>query len=103
MDESELQKVVAALMPALVPALGPVIAEAISAAVVRELRHQRRTAPAPDSWMTQAQAAEYLRISPKTLCAHRAQGKIKGKLFGKRWRYSKESLDAALNSPWLTA
>ncbi len=98
MNDDELQKIVVAL----VPALGPVIADAVSAAVVRELRHQRRTAPAADGWMTLAQAAEYLRISPKTLCAHRAQGRIKARLFGKRWRYSKESLDAALNSPWLT-
>jgi len=98
MDESELQKIVAVL----IPALGPVIADAIAAAVVRELRHQRRTEADPAGWMTLRQAAAYLKISPKTVCAWRSDGKIKGKLFGKRWRFDKESLDAALVSPWLT-
>lgn len=86
----------------LIPALGPIIAQAVEKAVVREIRHQHRVSADPEGWMTQAAAADYLKISPKTLCQWRSEGRIKAHLVGKRWRYSKEALDAVAVSPWLT-
>ncbi|MBF0406443.1 MAG: helix-turn-helix domain-containing protein [Candidatus Riflebacteria bacterium] len=75
----------------------------IREAVREEFRHLRRTTSASsDTWMTQAQASEYLKISPKTLCRLRAEGKIKGKLFGQRWRYDKATLDKTMVNPWLS-
>jgi len=88
------------------PVLGRILAEHIRSIVqetfTKELRHQRRTVARSDGLMTLAQAADYLRVSPKTVCKMRSEGKIKGELIGKRWRYRAEALEAAVKSPWLT-
>lgn len=91
-----------ALAIALGGIIGPIIERVVTKAVTKELRHQNRVSPDSGGWMTQGQAAAYLRISPKTLCQWRSEGKIKAHLLGKRWRYHKDALDAVLVSPWLT-
>lgn len=89
-----------ALAEAIAPALGPILAKAIEDSVVRELRHQRRTSPAPDGLMTLAQGAAYLNVSPKTLCAWRSEGRVKALLVGRRWRYPRAALDKVAICPW---
>lgn len=50
-------------------------------------------------WMTESEAATYLKISPDTLA--RMRGKLRPARLGKRWRYRRESLDQALTNHWL--
>jgi excisionase family DNA binding protein len=54
----------------------------------------------PNAWLTATEAAEYLRIEPRTLLAWVRQGKVKGfALSGTKrrvWRFRNQDLDAAL-------
>lgn len=68
------------------------IVKAVVAAVRQELRRH-------DGWLTEAEAAEYLRVSPTTIRENRKV--FKPRLFGKRWKYSRAALDAALINPWI--
>jgi excisionase family DNA binding protein len=53
-----------------------------------------------NEWLTAAEAAEYLRVKPRSLLLWVRQGKIKGyALSGTKrriWRFRREDLDAAL-------
>jgi excisionase family DNA binding protein len=61
--------------------------------------------PIPDrqTWLTVAEAAEYLRIKPRTLLLWVRQGKVKAfALSGTHrhvWRFRREDLDAILTPP----
>ena len=70
---------------------------AIVAAVKTEVR--RSLSP----WLTEAEAADYLRVSPDWIREHRKElgaRVIPGKR-GRSWRYHRESIDRALMSPWM--
>jgi len=88
----------------LVQAIGPTIAgivqEAIEKAVVRELRHQRRTSAAPNKPMTLSQAADYLNMSAKTLNQLVLDGKVVFSLVGKRRRFLQKDLDKLMVRPF---
>ncbi len=54
-----------------------------------------RRADDDETLMTPREAAEYLRVSLRTIRRHLAAGTIRGRRVGKLWRIRKADLDAA--------
>jgi len=72
-------------------------------AEIRELSMSRTTdmsTPPQSEWLTAREAAEYLRIKPRSLLSWVRQGKLQAyALSGSKrriWRFRKEDLDSAL-------
>jgi excisionase family DNA binding protein len=59
--------------------------------------------PGTTPWMTVAEAAQYLRVEPRTLALWARQGKVRGHvLSGTRrnlWRFLRDDLDATMRLP----
>jgi excisionase family DNA binding protein len=51
-----------------------------------------------DRLLTLREAAEVLRLHPRTVRAFVRRGELEGRLIGKRWRFRRESLDAFYES-----
>lgn len=65
---------------------------------------QAQCAPTlPSVWLTATEAAQYLRVSPRTIVEWAREGKIKGHVLSglqrHTWRFRTEELDAILESP----
>jgi hypothetical protein len=67
------------------------------AKLIDAVKAEVRRAMSP--WMTEAEAAEYLGVSPTTIRANRAA--LRPGRIGKRWKYRRENLDRAIKSPWM--
>jgi len=54
-------------------------------------------------WLTATEAAQYLRVEPRTLLMWARQGKVKGYVLSGtkrvRWRFRTEDLDATMSPP----
>jgi excisionase family DNA binding protein len=50
--------------------------------------------PIGDRLLTLKEAAEVLRLSPRTVRAYLQHGEIEGRLIGGRWRFRRADLDA---------
>lgn len=48
--------------------------------------------------LTLREAAEVLRLHPRTVRAFVRRGELEGRLIGKRWRFKRENLDAFYES-----
>jgi len=46
------------------------------------------------SFLTLREAAEILRLNPRTVRHYVSRGEIKGRIIGGRWRFRREDLDA---------
>ena len=61
------------------------------------------TPTTPPEWLTPAEAAQYLKVKPRTVLLWVRQGKLKAyPLSGTKrrvWRFRREDLDAALMAP----
>jgi excisionase family DNA binding protein len=61
------------------------------------------TSETSQSWLTATEAANYLRVKPRTLLAWARQGHVKGHILsGTRrvtWRFLRSDLDATLRAP----
>jgi excisionase family DNA binding protein len=55
---------------------------------------RENAAPIGDRLLTLREAAEVLRLSPRTLREYLKRGEISGKIIGKRWRFRRADLDA---------
>jgi excisionase family DNA binding protein len=57
----------------------------------------------PTTWLTSNEAAQYLRVSPRTIVEWAREGKIKGHVLSgaqrHTWRFRTTELDAMLESP----
>lgn len=51
-----------------------------------------------DAWLTEAEAAKHLKVSPNRMAEFRPKA---GRLLGKRWRYSRQLLDRCLFDPFI--
>ena len=47
-----------------------------------------------ERFLTLAEAAEVLRLSPRTVRNYLKRGEIRGKIIGKRWKFRRADLDA---------
>jgi excisionase family DNA binding protein len=54
--------------------------------------------PLGETLLTLADAAQLLRLSPRTVREYVKRGEIRGKLIGKRWRFRRADLDAFFES-----
>jgi excisionase family DNA binding protein len=54
----------------------------------------RVAAPIGERLLTLREAAEVLRLSPRTVREYVQRGEIKGRIIGKRWRFRRADLDA---------
>jgi excisionase family DNA binding protein len=54
--------------------------------------------PIGDRLLTLKEAAEVLRLSPRTLRGYLQRGEIEGRLIGGRWRFRRADLDAFYDS-----
>ncbi len=50
--------------------------------------------PIGDRLLTLAEAAEILRLNPRTVRAYVQRGEIEGRIIGGRWRFRRADLDA---------
>ena len=48
----------------------------------------------PNSFLTLREAAQVLRLSPRTLRTYVGRGDIQGRIIGGRWRFRRADLDA---------
>ena len=57
---------------------------------------RRKSAPAPigDRLLTLREAAEVLRLNPRTLREYVRRGEIEGRIIGGQWRFRRQELDA---------
>ena len=51
-------------------------------------------APIGDRLLTLREAAEVLRLNPRTVREYVKRGEIKGRIIGKQWRFRRADLDA---------
>ena len=69
----------------------------------KEIVRSRHMAIAESVWLTAPEAAQYLRVEPRTLLMWARQGKVKGYVLSgtKRvtWRFLAEDLDATMSPP----
>jgi hypothetical protein len=70
--------------------------KAVAAEVVRQLKPLLGI---KQEWMSEADAARFLGVSPTTLRENRAI--LRPRILGKRWKYSKDMLEKALTNPWI--
>jgi excisionase family DNA binding protein len=62
---------------------------------VSEKRKQKgAAAPIGDHLLTLREAAEVLRLSPRTVREYLQRGEIEGRIIGGRWRFRRADLDA---------
>ena len=52
------------------------------------------TAPIGDRLLTLREAAEVLRLNPRTVREYVSRGEIEGRIIGGRWRFRRADLDA---------
>jgi excisionase family DNA binding protein len=68
-----------------------------------EMLDVRNMSAVESLWLTASEAAQYLRIEPRTLLLWARQGKVKGYILSgtKRvtWRFRVEDLDATMSPP----
>ena len=60
-------------------------------------RMKAKTDAAPaigERFLTLVEAAEVLRLSPRTVRNYLKRGEIRGKIIGKRWKFRRADLDA---------
>jgi excisionase family DNA binding protein len=61
------------------------------------------TGETSQSWLTATEAANYLRVKPRTLLAWARQGHVKGHILSGTqrvtWRFLRSDLDATLQAP----
>jgi excisionase family DNA binding protein len=63
----------------------------------------RTAMPPAERLLTLAEAAEVLRLHPRTVRAYVRRGELRGWLIGRRWRFRRRDLDAffdSARSPW---
>jgi excisionase family DNA binding protein len=75
----------------------------MTAKAPKEILKGRQMAIAESVWLTAPEAAQYLRIEPRTLLMWARQGKVKGYVLSgnKRvtWRFRAEDLDDTMSPP----
>jgi excisionase family DNA binding protein len=63
---------------------------------------KKRTKPHPspigDRLLTLGEAAEILRLNPRTVRAYVKRGEIEARIIGRRWRFRRADLDAFFES-----
>ncbi len=57
-------------------------------------RKKAQAAPIGDRLLTLREAAEVLRLSPRTVREYVSRGEIEGRIIGGRWRFRRADLDA---------
>lgn len=57
-----------------------------------------KPSPVGDRLLTLREAAEVLRLNPRTVRGYVQRGEIKGRIIGNRWRFRREDLDAFFES-----
>ena len=72
-------------------------------APMKEILKGRPMAIAESVWLTAAEAAQYLRVEPRTLLMWARQGKVKGYVLSGTtrvtWRFRADDLDATMSPP----
>jgi excisionase family DNA binding protein len=60
------------------------------------MAHQKKSAAQPigEHLLTLREAAEVLRLSPRTVREYVQRGEIEGRIIGGRWRFRRAALDA---------
>jgi excisionase family DNA binding protein len=54
----------------------------------------RSATPAGERLLTLAEAAQVLRLHPRTVREYVGRGELRGRLIGRRWRFRRRDLDA---------
>ena len=80
--------------PALSSALARAIEDLVDAKVAAALAARTAT-PDNSPWLSLAEAAEYLRVSPRTIARMREQGRVRVSYVGRRVLVNRADLDAA--------
>jgi excisionase family DNA binding protein len=61
-------------------------------------RTNRHPSPIGDRLLTLGEAAEILRLNPRTVRAYVKRGEIEARIIGRRWRFRRADLDAFFES-----
>jgi len=57
-------------------------------------KHGSELAPVGDRLLTLREAAEVLRLNPRTVRQYVRRGELEGRVIGGRWRFRRQDLDA---------
>jgi excisionase family DNA binding protein len=57
-------------------------------------KHKNAAAPIGDRLLTLREAAEVLRLNPRTVREYVSRGELEGRIIGGRWRFRSVDLDA---------
>jgi excisionase family DNA binding protein len=57
-------------------------------------KHKSAPPPIGDRLLTLREAAEVLRLNPRTVREYVQRGEIEGRIIGRRWRFRRADLDA---------
>jgi excisionase family DNA binding protein len=87
------------LREALADAIQPILAALVEAEVARRVAGLAPVAaPSPDQWLTSAQAATYMQLTPAALRARVRRGRVRAHRDGRRLLFHRPELDAMLES-----
>ena len=82
------------ILAAILDGLRPEIERLVDQRVDERLRGVEP--PGPDPWMTTAEAADYLRLTPEALRARARRGTVPARRDGDRYLFHREELDASI-------